>query len=279
MTEKNGIIKGFQADIANTNVTVYAILEFQKDKFAIKLPNQAKEFIEEIASKHDIAIPNKDLCLSICDKDNSIAYKFDIFSEILDGYSMEDILGHYLKYEELKNLISLKPNVNIINFGFTFNNKETTNGVKITGTAPAELVNVSTDKFLFSSKEIQEEQRQREVEIGVKNGTILEVVEDYSNEGWNGPQHYGTYRIYNENEECEEKGEYDLMIKDFGVYENQKLIYAPNTTIHLVGNGDNHLEAHFQLKNRELLKGIIGLSSGISSEMETILNMQTEEPS
>ena len=111
----------------------------------------------------------------------------------------------------------------------------------------------------------------------MKNGTILEVVEDYSNEGWNGPRHYGTYRIFNE--ECKEKGEYDLMIEDFEMYENEKIIYAPNTTIHLVGNEDNHLEAHFQLKNRALLKGIIGLSSGISSEMETILNIQTEEPS
>lgn len=274
MIEKKGIITGFQADIVNTKLTVYAILKFHKDSFAIELPTQAKEFIEEIASKYDMAIPNKDLCLSICDKDNSIAYKFDIFSELLDGYSMKNILGYYQKYEVLKDLISLKPNVNIINLGFTFH-KETTNGVKITGIAPAELVNVSTEKLLFSAKEIQEVQRQ--AEIGVKNGTILEVVEDYSNEDWNGPQHYGTYRIYNG--ECEEKSEYDLMIKDFGVYENQKLIYAPNTIIHLVGNGDNHLEAHFQLENRELLKGIIGLSSGIASEMETILNIQTEEPS
>ena len=61
MTEKKGIIKVFQADIANANVTVYAILKFQKENFAIKLPKQAKEFIEEIVSKYDIAIPNKDL--------------------------------------------------------------------------------------------------------------------------------------------------------------------------------------------------------------------------
>lgn len=272
MTEKNGVITEFYANIADRKLTIYAVLKFREGTFTIKVPSETKKFVEEIVQKYDIAIPNKDLCLTICDKDNLIVYKFDIFSTLLDDCSIEDTLGHYAKYDELRDLVSLKPNVDIINIGFTFQEK-TTNGVRIIGNVPIELLDTFCC-FSLSSENIQE--KQKENGISIVNGMVLEIIEDYSNEDWNGPQYHGSYCIHS-NKECEAKGEYELSIRDFDKYENQKLIYTSNTIIRFYGSENDHLEAHFQLKNRELVRGISTLCSGIASEMETILQIQIYE--
>lgn len=229
-----------------------ALLQTQDKYLEINIDNIN---LKQLVDKYDLAITNLDTQFILEDYHSSIYFKINIWNEEIELLK-HGIQGFSHKIQEkiLEMLDELKPNVNICNIGFTSSDKM--NSLVLSNEISSNIIN-ELAPYIINTWNAESEAKDffnvpdmwRDILLKNKiekvKCMILDYTNDFSNEGWNGPQNYGWIEYFDDRCNIREDGEYEFSAKyleTINIEENINLIFNDTTFISLNGNNINKVK-------------------------------------
>lgn len=215
LVKKNGELIGVSIDVKE-GIECKVYMRFTNGIFEREIldTEDPKSVLASLVEENDLAITNARVVFSYCDYNKKIAFKtamFDMGDKNRVLPSVEKIMDEKA-YQMVSSMFEgVKPNVNVVNIGFTFDGSM--NSLSITGTYVADenIKEIDTRQYKntldygtpFDLKmEDFIDFVKKTTEVNSDIGTIILYSGDWDNEDWNGPNGGGGFvRIGEDNKD------------------------------------------------------------------------------